>query len=54
MIARILRELGGTSAFENPQFADACIDVLHPATGQSDAAWNAARRVIRSAIDAVR
>ena len=54
MIARILRQLGGSAAFANPLFADACLDVLHQSASQSDAAWTAARTAIRSAIDAVR
>ena len=54
MLARILRQLGGRAAFEDPLFADACLDVLHQGAVQSGAAWTAVRTSIRSAIDAVR
>jgi nitric oxide reductase NorQ protein len=54
MIARILRQLGGAAAATAPLFADACVDVLHPESAGSDGAVAAARRAIRSVIEAVR
>ena len=55
MIARILRQLGGVAAAaSSPLFADACVDVLQPESAGSDGAVTAARRAIRSVVDAVR
>jgi gas vesicle protein GvpN len=54
MIARILRQLGGTEAAPTPLFADACVDVLHPESAGSDGAVSAARRAIRSVVETVR
>jgi gas vesicle protein GvpN len=54
MLARILRQLGGPAAFDSPVFGDACVDVLHQGVVPNDGAWNAARGMIRSVIDAVR
>ena len=54
MIARLLRQMGGLAALDDAMFADVCLDVLHPGAVHTDAAWTAARRAIRAAIQAVR
>lgn len=52
MIARILRQLGGPKALEDPVFIEACIDVLHAGAAPQDSGWIAARTAIRDALDA--
>jgi gas vesicle protein GvpN len=54
MIARVLRQLGGAAAAAGPLFADVCIDVLHPEAAGSELAITAARRAIRTVIEATR
>lgn len=54
MIGRILRQLGGVGVADTALFADACLDILHPAPVNRDTGSAEARRIIRRALETAR